>query len=139
MGWFTKIFVFAIIAGVGLLVYFGYREPKVTISPVSFKAQSLSTWNITVPIVEIVNVDTVSWKEMPRISYRSNGISLHGVHRGWFKTKDGNKIWLSIKRGVTPLIRIIEKNGKTYYINRTNTKETLDFYEILIGFIDNKE
>jgi len=135
---FTTIFAFTIIAGVGILVFFGYREPKVTISPVNFKVQSLTFWNINIPIEEIVNIDTVSWKEIPRISYRSNGISLFGVHRGWFKTKDENTVWLSVKRGVTPLIRIVEKNGKTYYMNRKNTAETMDIFDKLTGFTENK-
>ena len=133
------VLTFIIIAGASIFVYFGYREPKVTISPASFNVNTFSSWNITIPIEEIANIDTISWNEMPRISFRSNGISLFGVHRGWFKTKDGNTIWLSIKSGVTPVIQIAEKNGQLYYMNRTNTKETLDIFNKLSCLMENKE
>ena len=136
-GKLTKIFTFTIIGVVSVLIYLGYREPKVTVSAKSFNVQCL--WSITVPIKEIVKADTISWKEMPLISSRTNGISLFGVHRGWFYTKERNTVWLSVKSGIAPVILIVGENGKTYYMNRTNTKETMDIFDELSNFIECKE
>ena len=133
------IFTLVIVSGTGILTYSGYREPKTTISPTSLKVQSFTPWNVTVPVMDIVSVDTILRKEMPRISLRSNGISLFGVNRGWFKTKDGNKVWLSLNPDVDPVIVIEERNGRKYYLNKANTKETLDLFKKLNGFTENKK
>jgi hypothetical protein len=112
----------AIVASVGLLIYMGYKEPKVIIESNAFTLKGL--YGVNLPFSAIVEADTIVWREMPAISIRTNGISLYKVHRGKFKTTDGNKIHMSIYRGVSPIIRIVEQDGSVYYINRKNADET---------------
>jgi len=131
------IFTIIIVGGISILQFWGYRDPKITVSPLNFKVQY--PWSINVPIAEIVSIDTLSWKDMPPITLRTNGISLLGVNRGSFKTKDGNIVRLSVKCGINPVIRIVEKNGKTYYVNRKNSKETRDIFITLTNYFRNKE
>jgi hypothetical protein len=120
--WWPKIIPFLIVGGTFLLLYLGYREPRIECSAEKLKVQH--PWGISLPVEEIAQVDTVAWKEMPPITLRTNGISLFGVNRGSFKTNAGEKVRLSVKCGVSPVIRITDKEGKQYFINRKNPAET---------------
>jgi len=126
--WRTFISI-AIIAPILLLVYFSYKEPKVEIDNNSFKLNGV--YGVNLPFSEIAEADTIAWSKMPTISIRTNGISLNKVNRGKFKTTNGEKIHLSIHRGVSPVIRIVKQDGSVYYINRKNTDETRQIFNKL--------
>jgi len=124
-----KFISIAIVAPAGLLIYFGYKEPKVVIDTNAFKLNGL--YGVNLPFTEIAEADTIVWSKMPAISRRTNGISLNKVHRGKFRTADGEKIHLSIQCGVSPVIRIVEQDGSVYYINRKNAAETRQIFKKL--------
>ena len=84
-----------------LIVYTGYREPKVEFDSNAFKLKGRHGVNI--PFEGISKADTVAWREMPAISMRTNGISLFKVKRGKFRTTGGDKIHLSVRCGVSPI------------------------------------
>jgi len=65
---------------------------------------------------------------MPAISRRTNGISFSKVHRGNFRTTDGDNIRLSINLGVNSVIRIVDRNGAVYYINSKSPDETREIF-----------
>ena len=119
--------VTATVIPVGLLIYFGYKEPKVIIDANAFKLEGL--YGVNMPFSRIAEADTIVWSKMPAISIRTNGISLNKVSRGKFKTADGEKIHLSIHCGVSPVIKIVEKDGSVYYINRKNAAETRQIFK----------
>ncbi len=132
----SKLFfvVLGIVIGLSLtvptvLIYLGYKEPKVVCDSTDFQLKGLYGMNI--PINGIARADTITRAEIPHIKLRTNGISLLGVNRGHFKTKDGDKIRLSVKNGVYPIIRIVDKEGKQYYINRKDPAETRQIFEKL--------
>ncbi len=132
----SKLFfvVLGIVVGLSVtvpivLVYLGYKEPEVVCNSTDFQLKGL--YGMDIPISEIARADTITQAEMPRIKLRTNGISLWGVNRGHFKTKDGDKIRLSIKSGVYPVIRIVDKEGKQYYINRKDPAETRKIFSSL--------
>ena len=95
----------------------------------TFKLKGL--YGVNLPFTEIAEADAISWSKMPAISLRTNGISLNKVHRGKFRTTDGEKIHLSIQRGVSPVIRIVKNDGSVYYINRKNAAETRQIFNKL--------
>lgn len=115
-----------IIVATMAFLYLGYMEPKVEFDINAFKLKGL--YGVSIPFKEIEKADTISWREMPAISLRINGISLFKVNRGHFKTRDGDKVRLSVHCGVNPVIRIVKKDGSTYYINRKNPEETRQIY-----------
>jgi len=117
-----SFFVIATVASVFLLLFMGYKQPRVVFDTGAFKLKGL--YGVNIPFSEIAEADTIAWREMPRISRRTNGISLMKVNRGHFRTTDGDKIQLSVNCGISPVIRIVEKNGTVYYINRKNATET---------------
>lgn len=125
-----RIFVFVlIIISVGLLIYFGYKEPDIEINSSTLKLKGL--YGVNLLFTEIAEIDTISWNEMPMIAMRTNGISIFRIHRGKYKTTKDEKIYLNIYSGISPLIRIIEQNGSAYYINRKNTEETRQMFKKL--------
>jgi hypothetical protein len=134
--WWPKIIPFLIVGGTFLSLYLGYREPRIECSAEKLKVQH--PWGISLPVEEIAQVDTIAWKEMPPITLRTNGISLFGVNRGSFKTKGGEKVRLSVKCGISPVIRITDKEGKQYFINRKNPVETRKIFVELTSNLDTK-
>ena len=112
-----------------LLVYLAYKEPKVEFDSNAFKLKGL--YGVNLSFSEIEKVDTIVWKEMPAISLRANGISLNKVHRGKFITTSDDKIHLSVKRGINPIIRIRKQDGSLYYINRKTANETRQVFNQL--------
>ncbi|MDR0348755.1 MAG: DUF3784 domain-containing protein [Tannerella sp.] len=123
-----KFILIAIVAPVLLLIYFiSYKEPKVEIDTNAFKLKGV--YGVNLPFPEIAEADTIVWSKMPAISIRTNGVSLNKVNRGKFKTTDGEKIHLSIYRGVSPVIRIVGQDASVYYINRKNAAETRQIFK----------
>jgi len=116
-------------------LFWEYKDPKITISSENFKVQN----DIYIPIDEITSADTLLWNDMPVITLRTNGFSLFGVNRGHFKTKDGNNVWLSVKSGISPVIRITNKNSRIYYLNRKNPDETRKIFTSLAGYLKNRK
>jgi hypothetical protein len=88
-------------------------------------------YGVNLSFTEIAEADTIVWRETPAISIRTNGISLNKVHRGKFKTTNGEKIHLSIYSGVSPVIRIVKQDGSVYYINRKNATGTRQILTII--------
>jgi len=116
----------AITASVFFLVYMGYKEPRVVFHSDAFKLKGL--YGLNIPFAEIAEADTITWREMPAISIRTNGISLMKVRRGNFRTTGGDKVRLSINRSSSPVIRIVDRESVVYYINRKNAAETRQIF-----------
>jgi len=119
----------AIIISTMAFLYLAYKEPKVIFDSNAFKIKGI--YGVKIPFTEIDKADTISWREMPAMSFRANGISLFKVHRGHFKTREGGKARLSVRRGVNPIIRIVKQDGTIFYINRKNAEETRQIYNQL--------
>ena len=110
-------------------IYLPYKEPKAVFEAHSFKLKGI--YSVNLPFTEIAEVDTITWREMPAIKIRTNGISLFKVRRGYFKTRDGEKVRLSVHRGVNPVIKIVDRHGSVYYINRKDATETRQIFNKL--------
>ena len=118
-----------IVVSVGLFIYLDYKEPVVEINSEALKLKG--SYGINLLFSQIAEIDTISYREMPAIAMRTNGISLNGVRRGKYKTTKDEKIHLNISSGISPLIRIVEQNGSVYYINRKNAEETRQIFNKL--------
>lgn len=124
-----RLITVIIIAVVALILYLGYREPTVEFNSSAFKLKGM--YGVNIPFAEIAEVDTINWQEMPAISIRTNGISLFQVNRGRFRTVDGDYVRLSVYSGVSPVIRIVDRNNIVYYVNRKNPVETRQIFNQL--------
>jgi hypothetical protein len=112
-----------------VMFYFSYKDPRIKFDSTAFKLKGV--YGVNISFTEISKVDTIVWREMPAISRRTNGFSFSKVSRGYFRTSDGEKIHLSINRGISPVIRVVEQNGSVYYINRRNVSETRQIFNKL--------
>ena len=133
----TGIIVFIIVLFNFLFLYFGFKDPHVNCTSTSFEIRRM--WGMSLMLSEVDKIDTIAWKDMPHITLRTDGISLLGVNRGSFKTKNEENIRLSVKCGISPVIRIEDKEGKLYYVNRKNPEETRDIYQSLINHHNNNK
>jgi len=124
----TKTWVIASVVGfcpvVLIAVFVGMvaLEPKVVLGPDSFRLKGM--YGVNIPLTEITEIDLIGFREMPAISIRTNGISSFNVHRGHYRTTDGDNVRLNISRRENPVIRIIDRRGNAYFINRKNPNET---------------
>ena len=90
-------------------------------------------YGVNIPLAEISELDIIGWREMPAISIRINGISLSKVHRGKFRTTAGEKVHLSLNRGISHIIRIVDHHGHAYYLNMKNADETRRIFDEITG------
>ena len=124
-----KFLPVAIIVPAFIFIFLSYKEPQVVFESNTFKMKGI--YGVNIPLTEITEVDTIGWRNMPAISMRTNGISAFKVHRGHFKTVDGDKIRMSVHSGVNPVIRMVDRQGAVYYINRKNAAETRQIFNKL--------
>ena len=111
------------------IVYLAYTEPTVAFDSNAFKLKGL--YGVNIPLAEIKEADIVTLRDMPPISMRANGISFLKVHRGKFRTTEGDNIHLNINTGVNAVIRIVDSHGNAYYINRKNEDETRRIFDTI--------
>ena len=111
------------------IVYMADKEPGVVFESNAFKLKGL--YGVDIPLAEIAEAELISLHEMPPISIRTNGISSSKVNRGYFRTTAGENIRLSINSGSNPVIRIVDRQGNAYYINRKNADETRRIFDKL--------
>jgi hypothetical protein len=131
--WYQWVFA-AGIAAVLTFTYLSYKEPAVSFDSNAFKLKGI--FGVNIPLSKIAQADTISWREAPAISIRTGGISLFKVHRGRFRTADGDQVRLNIHRGTEPVIRMVDQNGLVYYINRKNPVETRQIFNNIYQIIN---
>jgi hypothetical protein len=134
--WYKLLPVIMIFA-VCIPVYMSYKEPGVKMDSNTFIMKGM--YGVNIPFTEISSADTIACNEIPAIAIRTNGISLFKTHRGRFRTTGGDKIRLSIYCGVDPVIRIVDNDGRMYFINRTNPNETRLIFKELNKNITSKQ
>jgi len=118
----SEIIGAVIVVGSLSFLYLGYKESAATCDSKNFELQGL--WGMVVPISEISSADTISWIDMAPVSLRISGISLMGVNRGKFKMKDLGMVQLNLNCRSNPVIRIVDKAKRFYFVNRKDPKIT---------------
>lgn len=118
-------FVFMLLLA-SFMFYMVSLDPQVVFT--SNTCQIKGAYGVNIPFAGITDIDIIALHEMPRISRRTNGISFSKVHRGNYRTVNGENIRLSINSSANTVIRIIDHNGKTYFINRKSEDETKQIF-----------
>ena len=96
---------------IACVLYFGLGEDRIVIESDMLRVEGLYSEDISFD--EITGVDLVD--RLPPISYRSNGISLGEVHKGFYKTKSGDEVKLLINCTSDTLLRITRRSGVPIY------------------------
>jgi hypothetical protein len=94
--------------------------------------------DIVIPLQNIKNIRLMTKNDKKGL-YRSFGaegsFGLYGYYRsplhGKLIVSAGDKIHLNVHRGISPIIKIIDRQGAVYYINRENEAETRQIFKQL--------
>lgn len=115
----TLIFVIGILG-------FGFRENKIKFNEQN--VEFLGSYSETLKESEIESIGLTD--DLPKITRRTNGFSLGSIHKGYYKTKDGEKIKLILNSDKKPYILFTKKDGhKIFYSAKEKSNEVL-FNEI---------
>jgi len=112
--------------GVILMMYVFQTAPKVEIYNNQLQISGIYGENI-----EIQNINEVYLlKSLPPISYKTNGVAMSHIKKGWFKLKDGRKVKLFINEMSGPFIEIIDFQNKTIIIGLKDFDEELLYHQL---------
>jgi hypothetical protein len=101
---------------------FGLKEDSLTVSKDNLKFDGI--YGETIKPADIHLVLIVS--ELPEIKWKSNGFALEKIRKGYFKTKDGEKIKLILNSQKPTYLLIIKTNGsKIYYSAKEKSSESV--------------
>ncbi len=115
----TLIFV------IGILGY-GFIENKIEFDEQGI--EFLGSYGETLEESEIASIELIN--ALPKITRRTNGFSLGSIHKGYYKTEDGEKIKLILNSDKKPYILFTKKDGhKIFYSAKKKPNEVL-FNEI---------
>lgn len=104
------ILIVALLFVVGSLGY-GFKEDRITFDSerISFEG----TYGETLAISEVQTIELVS--QLPEITLKTNGFALGTVHKGHFKTENGEVVKLILNSANKPVILLTKSNGKKIY------------------------
>lgn len=114
------------IAVVVLIGYVRFTDLDATVEKDRIEVAGM--YDVTVKCSEIT--DMAICNSLPKISFRTNGVSLDGVKLGHFQTADGEEVLLLL-HGDAPFIRIMDKEHGTIYMNAREAGKTQALYKQL--------
>lgn len=100
-----------------VLFALGFKEDRLIIHPT--KIEILGSYGEEIIPSEIKTVELVD--DLPRITMKVNGFALGAIKKGYFKTKEGEKIKLILNSGTKPYLLITKINGGKIYFSSKDT------------------
>lgn len=112
---------------VASMFFKGFKELEISYTPDTITIDGM--YGEALSKAQITSITLVD--EIPSISYRSNGFSLGSVHKGFYKTKDGETIKLLLDSDQKPLIYFLMKDDSKLFYSSKSSSNT-DIYEELL-------
>lgn len=103
------------------------KEPSIIVEKNNVKISGL--YGESIPIENITNISIT--ENIPTIIFRSNGLGLGEIKKGYFETKEGYSIKLFLQKSKGPFIKIINNKGLYYFINFKDSNKTDSSYKII--------
>lgn len=128
------ITVIAVI-GVGIMFYYGEKEPVVSISDKYIQIEAM--YGLDINFTDITDISLID-KSMNDIGTgrRTNGYAGFGdTLKGYFISESTGKILLFVKSQTAPTIRIVRDDGEDVYISFRDGEKTKLLYQELISTI----
>ena len=116
------VLVATLILVVGLLAM-GFKENQIVIAPDSVQFQG--SYGEILNASEIQSVALVD--HLPKITSKTNGFALGSVKKGYFKTKEGEKVKLILNSESKAYLLFTKTNGDKIYFS-AKEKPSLDLY-----------
>lgn len=113
-------------SAIGLLFYFGMKEPKVSID--DEKVVFSGMYGEEIPFSNIRNVALTD--QLPELKSRNNGFSLGSVKRGYYKTKQKEKVKLLMFDKKAPYLLIEFNSGFRLFYNSKKSDVTLVYQQL---------
>jgi len=115
-------FMFTILITVSAMFYYSLKDNKIEIN--NDNIVITGDYGIELKTSDIKSIKLVN--QFPEISYKMNGFALENVKKGYFKTKEGEKVKLLINSLKQPLICITtNKNENIYYSAKDKSNEII--------------
>lgn len=123
---YAAIIALSFCAGImTLLFWYGNRENKMLLEHDAIEITG--AYGEVVAYNSIQRIDLVT---MPDISMRLNGYALSDTYKGYFRTRDGEKVKLLLNGVEEPLLMIEKNNGEKIYFSAKHVENTV-LYERL--------
>lgn len=127
-----KYFVgFVLVFVIGILIY-GIIPSKVHFTDDSVEFTGAYGTEISIASIENLQLSD----KRPSINARTNGLSLGGVKKGFFKVEGLGKTRLLIHSGNGPYLIITTKNGEVTIINFKDKADTESAYQRILALIE---
>lgn len=110
--------------GIVVLTYYGYKNDPLLITSQGIELKGM--YGEQIPSTDIESIQLVD--NLPSIRFKSNGFALGSIYKGYFQTKEGERVKLMINNLQNEYLLILKKDGrKIFYSGRENTlPEQLD-------------
>lgn len=121
----VTILVVALLFVLGVLGY-GFKENKLIVNSQSIEITGFYGETLYPETIQSL----VLTKNLPAISYKSNGFALGPIRKGYFKTDDGTTLKLIMNSDSKPYLLITKTDGKEIYFSAKKTSAIVLLNEI---------
>lgn len=115
-------FMFAIFLAISAMFFYSLQDNILEINNNIIKIKG--DYGMEIKTSEIKSIELVN--KLPEITVKTNGFALQTIKKGYFKTKNGEKVKLLVNSDKQPMIFIITKdNQKIYYSSKNNSNKMI--------------
>lgn len=103
-----------VLVGVGILLFFGMRQPDVTFGDDSVDISGM--YGREISYRDIRSAELLD--HMPEITYKENGFGFSSSAKGWFRTEDYGSALLFVDLRKTPVLLVETTDGPVFLTGR---------------------
>lgn len=118
-------FLIAVLAVAGVFIVYSMRAPSIQVEDSLLTVSG--NYGVTVPLSSIERAELI--EELPVVELRTNGFSLHGVRKGYFRLEGIPKALFFLQSTKAPYLVIYRGDDVPIFINRSATVETRTLYD----------
>ncbi len=116
-----------VLIGVLTLFLFGFEDARLEVNDKGLQISGM--YGVELTYDQIQSIELID--SIPRISHRMNGFSSGEVHRGYYRTKEGEKVKLLVNSRKRPALLIVPKSGPPVFFG-TSDPELESKYERML-------
>lgn len=135
----SLIILFVVAIGVGLLFFFGEKDPTILVQNNSINVQGM--YGIEIPFEQITSITLIK-ETMNEIGpgRRTNGFGgLGQTLKGNFQVDTGEAQLLFVQANTAPTIQILRDDESTIYISLRDSAQTQALFKTMQDTLDNAE
>lgn len=119
---FAVFFMFAIFLAISAMFFYSLQDNILEINDDIIKIKG--DYGMEIKTSEIESIELVN--KLPEITVKTNGFALQTIKKGYFKTKNGEKVKLLVNSDKQPVIFITTKdNQKIYYSSKSDSNKMI--------------